>query len=402
MQGKVKTMRYDANMESTEAILDEVAADIVTGRAYDFGYPLNMTSTLMGFYKWLMGSGLCLASFTNAGDPFDEKACDPKRNTLLFERDVIEQLGPLYGFDKDELWGIVTFSGTDGNNQGIYFGAKYLKKKTHKDPVIYVSDAAHYSGIRLADLQNLDIEIIPSDEHGRMIPDALEKALIKGRPALMIYAIGTTFKGSVDDMDSLNAVLADHPDIMVYRHLDAALFGGYLPYTGYRDVVNRKLYPFDSISISGHKFFGIDEPAGFFLTTMDIKNNQNPYGIRYLNCNMPMIHCSRSAITPLKFWWILRNTCREEFIRQTGVMLEMAVWLKERLDDIKWPAWLEPMSNIVYFKGVPEALAEKYNLASDYDERLGGDLSHIVVMQHVTEEQLQRFLEELMTAKENR
>ena len=54
-------------------------------------------------------------------------------------------------------------------------------------------------------------------------------------------------------------------------------FGGYLPYTAYRDVVNRKVHPFDSIAVSGHKFFLMDEPGGFFLTTMEVRQNQNPY-----------------------------------------------------------------------------------------------------------------------------
>lgn len=97
-------------------------------------------------------------------------------------------------------------------------------------------------------------------------------------------------------MDDLNKVLAGHTDIAVYRHLDAALFGGYLPYTKYSDIVNRKEHIFDSISVSGHKFFGIDETSGIFLTTMDIKNAQNSYEVSYLNCSMPMINCSRSAM----------------------------------------------------------------------------------------------------------
>ena len=28
----------------------------------------------------------------------------------------------LYGFDSDDYWGLITFSGTDGNNHGLYFG----------------------------------------------------------------------------------------------------------------------------------------------------------------------------------------------------------------------------------------------------------------------------------------
>lgn len=191
---------------------------------------------------------------------------------------------------------------------GIYFGSKYLEKKTGKKPVVYVSDAAHYSNMRLADLQNLDLALVPSDVHGRMIPAELEKALKPGRPALMVFAMGTTFKGGVDDQDALNAVLAKHLSIPVYRHVDAALFGGYLPFTKYRDAVNRKVHPYDSIAVSGHKFFGMDEPAGIFLTTKEVMDNQNPFNVTYLDGSMPMINCSRSALSPLKLWWILKHT----------------------------------------------------------------------------------------------
>ena len=41
---------------------------------------------------------------------------------VWFEREVIESFAPLYGFDLDNLWGLVTMSGTDGNNHGLYFG----------------------------------------------------------------------------------------------------------------------------------------------------------------------------------------------------------------------------------------------------------------------------------------
>ena len=385
----------NSGFDSAEARLDKFAGDIVTGRSYDMGYPLNQKIQMVGFYKWFAGSGLNLSMVNNAGDPFDRTSTHLKLNTLEFEREVIERLGPLYGFDKDDLWGIVTFSGTDGNNHGIYFGSKFLEKKTGIKPVVYVSESAHYSSKRLADLQNLELALIPSDVHGRMIPEELEKALIPGRPALVIYALGTTFKGGIDDMDELNAVLDRHSDIMVYRHIDAALFGGYLPYTQYREMVNRNVHPFDSIAISGHKFFGMDEPAGFFLTTKEIRDNQDRYEISYLNCTMPMINCSRSAMTPLKFWWILQHTSMEDFEAQTTRMLENAAWLKDELDKMGWDAWLESMSNTVYFRRPAQAVVRKYDLAPDYDERLGGELSHIVVMQHVTKERLKVFLEDL-------
>lgn len=373
--------------------LNEFAATVMQEKTQQLGYPGNQDVQLTDFYRWLIDSGLDTAIVNNAGDPFNNT--DPSLNALNFEREVIEFFGPLYGFDPEDLWGIVTFSGTDGNNHGIYFGSKYLEKKTQQKPVVYVSDAAHYSNMRLADLQNLDLVLVPSDEHGRMVPEELEKLLVKDRPALMVYAMGTTFKGGIDDQDALNAILAKYPSIEVYRHVDAALFGGFLPYTKYRDAVDRTVHPFDSIAISGHKFFGMDEPAGLFITTMEIKDNQNPYNIEYLNGSMPMINCSRSAIAPLKFWWIIQHVGMEGLTEQATGMLDRAVWLKSELDKLGWPAWLEPMSNTVYFKQPPAEIAEKYMLASNDDERLGGELSHIVVMQHVTEERLQAFLDDL-------
>ena len=373
--------------------LNQYADMVMEQKELAFGYPGNLDIHLTGFYEWLLESGVYSVIANNAGDPFDNN--DPYMNTLDFEKEVIEYFAPLYGFDLDDLWGIVTFSGTDGNNHGIYFGSKYLEKKTGKKPVVYVSDAAHYSNMRLVDLQNLDLVLVPSDVHGCMIPEDFEKSLITDRPALVVYAMGTTFKGGIDDQEALNAVLAKYPEMAVYRHVDAALFGGFLPFSEYADAVNREVQPYDSIAISGHKFFGMDEPAGLFLTTMEVKANQNPYEVAYLNGSMPMINCSRSAIAPLKFWWIIRHTSLEDFAEQASGMLERAVWLKSELDSLGWRAWLEPMSNTVYFKRPVQSIVEKYALASDYDDRLGGDLSHIVVMQHVTEDRLQLFLNDL-------
>lgn len=114
---------------------------------------------------------------------------------------------------------------------------------------------------------------------------------------------------------------------------------------------------------------------------------------------MPMINCSRSAVSPLKFWWIINHKGIEGFTEQANGILERAAWLKEQLDDLGWPAWLEPMSNTVYFKCPSEAIMKKYDLAPDHDDRLGGNLAHIVVMQHATEERLQNFIDDLSAEK---
>lgn len=365
-----------------------------TAQQTTFGYPASQESELARFYQWYAASGMDVINLNNAGDPMTD---DPSTlSSQLFERQVIEFFAPLYDFNLDNVWGIVTHSGTDGNNHGLYFGVNYLRNKTGMEPVLYVSDEAHYSNMRLAHLQNLDIRLVASDSMGRMIPDSLEAMLNTSRPVLMVYAMGSTFKGAIDDQQALNAVLAAHPEIPgIYRHIDAALFGGYLPFTPYRALVSRDSMQYESIAISGHKFFGIDSPCGLFICTREVYENQTDYNVPYLNSNMRMISCSRDALQPLKFWWLIQSVGFEGWSTQAKNILAQRDYLKQQLDAIGWPAWVNEYSNTVFFRRPSPEIIRKYTLAQGYDERFGGELAHVVVMQHVSQEKIEMFIADL-------
>lgn len=374
--------------------LDEAVAKWKEGQKSFFGYPANQKSELHDFYEWYVNTGMEVVNLNNAGDPMTD---DPwKMSSQKFEREVIEWFAPLYGYDLNDTWGIVTHSGTDGNNHGIYFGAKMLYNTTNIKPVLYVSDEAHYSNMRLADLQNLDMKLIKSDDMGRMIPEELEKELDTSRPVLMVYAMGSTFKGAIDNMEELNGVLSKHTEILaIYRHLDAALFGGYLPFTKHKDMVDMKKQGFESISISGHKFFGIDSPSGLFICTRKVYESQNSFNVPYLNNNMRMINCSRDAIQPLKFWWLIKKVGMEKWTEQATSIMECTQYLADELEKINWPHWLNEYSNTVFFMRPSKDIIDKYLLAGGHDERFGGDLNHIVVMQHITKEAIDTFIDDL-------
>ena len=366
-----------------------------TAQQTTFGYPASQESELAEFYQWYAASGMDVINLNNAGDPMTD---DPSTlSSQLFERQVIEFFAPLYDFNLDNVWGIVTHSGTDGNNHGLYFGVNYLRNKTGMEPVLYVSDEAHYSNMRLAHLQNMDIRLVASDSMGRMIPDSLEAMLNTSRPVLMVYAMGSTFKGAIDDQQALNAVLAAHPEIPgIYRHIDAALFGGYLPFTPYRALVSRDSMQYESIAISGHKFFGIDSPCGLFICTREVYENQTDYNVPYLNGNMRMISCSRDALQPLKFWWLIQSVGFEGWSTQAKNILAQRDYLKQQLDAIGWPAWVNEYSNTVFFRRPSPEIIRKYTLAQGYDERFGGELAHVVVMQHVSQEKIDMFIADLV------
>ena len=382
---------YDAG---SDELLNGVVERAQRIHSDQIGYPVNEDVRLDGFYEWYLANGIDHAMLNNAGDPNDESSSN--HGALEIERAVIRFFAPLYGFDADEVWGLVSASGTDGNDHGIYFGRHYLKSVTGLDPILYVSTESHYSNMRLAELQQLEVKLIPTDEMGRMIPEAFRDALDPERPALVVYSMGTTFKGGIDDQRAINEIIREIDPPAVYRHVDAALFGGYLPFSDYADLVDRRVCEFDSIAVSGHKYFGIDEPCGLFFTTRDVMAEQNPYEISYLNHSMPMINCSRSALNPLKFYWIMKSTGEDGFRAQTKAMLDNTAYLKERLDEIGWPAWVScEQSNTVFFKRPSDEIMEKYFLAPDHDDRFGGDLAHIVVMQNVTAETIDCVIEDL-------
>jgi histidine decarboxylase len=228
-----------------------------------------------------------------------------------------------------------------------------------------------------------------------MIISEFEKALDPTKPALIVLAMGTTFKGAIDNQLAIDAVILKKKPIAVYRHVDAALFGGYLPFTKYRDLVDRRIMHFDSIAVSGHKFFGFDEPTGIFITTKKTLSQINPFNVAYLNQAVPTITCSRSAISPLKYWWKIQKTGLKGFTEQANGILENAQYLEDQLKKIGWPVWRNDYSNTVFFKRPSKAVMDKYTLAPEFDARLGGELAHIVVMQHVSREVIDQVVKDM-------
>lgn len=400
MRNRFNNPKYfdsDQPEQASCSTLDEYLAYLAEAATEEYplamGYPGTENKNMRGFNEWYVQSGICNTLLNNAGDPFDEETF--KMSTLHVERKAIEWFAPLYGINRDNVWGITTTGGTDGNNHGIYFGAQKLKKETGMLPIVYVSEESHYSNKRLCDVQNLEVRLIACDQMGRMKPEALREALDPKFPALVIYSMGSTFKGAIDDQMTLNDVIDEIDPVAVYRHVDAALFGGYLPFTYHRYLVDINMMGYQSIAISGHKFYGIDMPCGLFITTKSVMEYQKSYKVGYLNSSMPMINCSRSAMTPLKFFWVIEKVGRKGLSYQANLVLQRADLLLQKLREIEWPAWKNEYSNTVFFRRPSPEIVRKYSLACGHDDTLGGDLAHVVVMQQVNEQRIDSLINDM-------
>ncbi|MBQ0040710.1 MAG: aminotransferase class V-fold PLP-dependent enzyme [Clostridiales bacterium] len=362
---------------------------------HTIGYPICQYPNIEGFGEWYDKSGICDIVLDNVGNPFAEEQL--LLGSTLIEREVILKFASIYGIPEDKAWGFVTSSGTDGNMHGIYFGAKKLLYETGMQPIVYVSEEAHYSFRRICDVQNLEIRLINRDKQGGMDLELLKKSIDPSRPALIAVAVGSTFMGAIDDQAGIQKVLDEVKPVAVYKHLDGALFGGYLPFTKYKDLVSMEIQGYDSIAISGHKFFGIDEPSGFLLSRKDVLEAQKSIKVEYLNDDMPLISCSRSGLSVLKFYWIIKHVGFDKFTEEANEMLENADYLQQKLDEINYPAWHMPFSNTVFFKRPTKEIQLKYALANGFIPEYGGELSHVVVMQHVKKNIIDDFIEDIKT-----
>ncbi len=371
--------------------LNAFAAEMNRNKPHFIGYPANQDLELQGFYEWYRQSGLYETAMNNVGDPY--RSSGMLLNAHAFEREVVDYFAPRFGFDGGH-WGFVTASGTDGNSHGMYFGKKYLQSKSDKPPIVYVSEEAHYSIKKLADVQGMELRLIKADTMGRIDVRDFEARLDPARPALVVVALGTTFKGAIDDQVAMNGVLDRVKPPAVYRHQDAALFGsilGFMPAPA-SDLVNSGKMRFDSIAISGHKFWGMDEPCGVFVTTKEVRGSLNPFKVEYLRDAVPTISCSRNSIAPLKLWWKIAFSAPDVFERQAAQLIFNANYLHEALSRIGVRSWLNEYSNTVFFERPSEAVMDYYGLAPDVHPELG-PLAHVIVMQHVGRKTIDVFVE---------
>jgi len=375
------------------------------------GYPVNMNDPSEEFFAWrkeLFKAGIDAFAFNNVGNPFKESPIP--YNTHDFERETIREFGKLFAFPSDDTWGFVSHSGTDSNMHGMYMGRTVLKGRTGIVPKAYFTREAHYSVQILRDLLGLETVTVETLPDGGMDPDDLAQKLADNAniPALVVATVGTTFKGAIDEVDPIQEKLAGHPS---YLHVDAALFGGYLPFTpGAKEVYFRAgdaadSGRYDSIAVSCHKFFGFPAPAGLFITKQSLYEEFNElfsqiHNPEYLHQVPGTITCSRDAVKPAEFYYFTTPSARSRQAKDAAFILENARHLSNELrthfPELS-PTRASPLSNTVYFRDPGEAIVKKYSLATmrlDIDGE-SANFAHVVVMPHVSRDVLSKFLTDL-------
>ena len=378
---------------------------------YLLGYPVNMNTPSEKFFEWrkqLNSKGIGIFAFNNVGNPF--LGSPIPFNTHDFEEELILRFAENYGFQLKNTWGFLSHSGTDSNMHGMYMGRTILKAKTGMVPKCYFTKEAHYSIQILRDLLGMEGVYVNTLPDAGMDADDLRDKIAQNadHPVLVVATTGTTFKGGIDRIDPIRKVLKNHAG---YLHVDAALFGGYLPYTSGADELMqfRTDAPgekrFDSIAVSCHKFFGFPSPAGLFITTAD---NFEEFNEEYSRIHDPeyighvpgTITCSRDAVKPAEFWYFSSQEEKKKQSDDAKAILANADYLMDQLlthFPDRLPVRSNELSNTVYFIKPGNDIVKKYSLATMHLKVNGKreEFAHVVVMPHVNKSILSEFLDDL-------
>ncbi len=370
------------------------------------GYPANMNLPAEGMLKWcreLHSVEVGRRSMNNVGDPFHGSPFGSHE----LERDVVRRFGTRYGFPEDNLWGMVSHSGTDSNMHGAYIGRTLLKRRTGREPKIFYTGEAHYSIQVIRDLLGLEEVLVRTREDASMDIEDLELQLARNpdHPVLVIATIGTTFKGGIDDVDRIQAALKSRES---YLHLDAALFGGYLQASPHADLLRqdrdgRRRY--DSLAVSWHKFFGYHAVAGLFLCCRDDFESYRDYFAQvhdpaYISHVPGTITCSRDPVKAAEVHFYSTAAAMVQQQRDAKLILDNAAYLHDQLQrnfPQLAPRRVGPLSNTVYFNNhLSGSLIQKWSLATirgKGEDKRG--LAHVVVMPHASRELLDQFMNHL-------
>lgn len=360
--------------------LDRLKQNLQTARDSFLGYPVSKDFDYAELTPFLQ------YPINNLGDPFE--AGTWKVQTHEMEKEVVAFFARLFRARPTDYWGYVTNGGSESNLYGLY-----LAREMYPKAMVYYSESTHYSVRKNIHLLNIPSIVIRSQENGEIDYEDFENTLRMNRhkPAIVLCTFGTTMKEAKDDVSRIKQIMRNLAVQDHYIHCDAALSGSYGAFMEPRVPFDFKDGA-DSISISGHKFVGSPIPCGVIITKRGHRD-RIAKGISYIGSLDTTITGSRNGHSPLFLWYAIKQLGEEGLKARYREGLEVAQYCKQRLEELGIPAWSNPGALTVVMPRTPDAVKEKWQLATE------GEVSHIICMPNVTRTQIDDFIEDLANSE---
>ena len=246
------------------------------------------------------------------------------------------------------------------------------------------------------------IKIAVNKSSRQIDKQALEQQLSAARSAgkqyfIVIANMMTTMFGSVDDIDSY-ADAMDAARVQYFIHVDGAYGGFFYPFatkSNKLDFANKRV---TSVTLDAHKMLQAPYGTGIFLIRKGFIKYAMTKEASYVEGEDYTLIGSRSGANAVAIWMILMTYGPHGWYEKILILLNRAQWLCNQLDRLKISYYRHEASNIITIRSeaIPKALAKKYGLVPDSHHN--PQWYKIVIMDHVTIEKMEPFIEELAEA----
>lgn len=299
--------------------------------------------------------------------------------------------------------GYVASGGTEANMQAVWIYRNYFMQEHQAslDEIALISSSdAHYSSAKASNVLQIDFYKVSVDENDRSIsPESLEKTIshaqVEGKKYFIIMAnMMTTMFGSVDDVSIYTDTFTEKR-LPFKLHIDGAYGGFFYPFAKPDNNLNFSNPHVNSITLDAHKMLQAPYGTGIFLISKNWMHFANTQEASYVEGQDFTLIGSRSGANAIAIWMILMTYGPNGWFEKTLVLNHRTEWLCKALGKKNIEYYRYPDANIVTIKSrfLHKEICKKYGLIPDNHQ--SPKWYKIVVMDHVTIEKLEKFLEEV-------
>lgn len=321
--------------------------------------------------------------------------------TQKIESELIQLCAKEIFAGKDESYdGYVASGGTEANIQAIWVLKRYFEQEFGADPkdiTLVFSEDAHYSMPKAASLLSISSTILPVDFDSRALSEEsatiLKNAKNEGKKYfIVVLNMATTMFGSVDDIDQMTEWM-DGLDVEYKIHIDGA-YGGYIyPFSDPDSKLTFNHPKINSFTLDGHKMLQSPYGTGIYLTRKGFMEYALTEEANYVKGKDYTLIGSRSGANAIAVWMIMRTYGSDGWKMKVRKLIQKTDRLCDQLDSMGIGYYRNPNMNIVTIKSecIDPKIVNDYMLVPDQHDE-GAKWYKIVVMEHVTQGFLDRFL----------
>jgi glutamate/tyrosine decarboxylase-like PLP-dependent enzyme len=325
------------------------------------------------------------------------------RGTQELEKEVIKVCAEDILHCSGDYDGYVASGGTEANMQAVWIYRNYFMQEKNaeiNEIALISSQDAHYSSAKASNVLQIDFYKVAVDENNRAIgTEQLEKTISQakgdGKKYFIVMAnMMTTMFGSVDDINIYTDYFTEK-DLPFKLHVDGAYGGFFYPFAKPENDLNFSNPHVNSVTLDAHKMLQAPYGTGIFLIRKNWMHYANTQEASYVEGQDFTLIGSRSGANAIAIWMILMTYGPNGWFEKTMVLNHRAEWLCKALKNRNIEFYRYPDANIITIKSeyLKKEVCKKYGLIPDNHQN--PKWYKIVVMDHVTVEKLEQFLEEV-------